>query len=169
MDIILENVKFKHSPILSIGSGSGLFEWLLMNKTGLKVVGLDVAQFINIFLNKQSYIVLKPGQTIPSIKDLSHLKNFITTQNVQNTEEKEWPFKTLLCVYLRRPDILAEYISLYGKEIDQILAIGPIQEDPWIYQESKLHEWGNQVMTRRGESVGLKPYEQLGIFNRKFT
>ncbi|EQC32238.1 hypothetical protein SDRG_09988 [Saprolegnia diclina VS20] len=93
--------------VLSIGSGSGLLEFLLdlqLGENGLDVHGLDIAP-VNVFL--PFFDVVKEGGR-PS--------------NVDNTV-------VLLAVYLRRPSLLATYLRWYPK-VTKVILIGPKNEDP---------------------------------------
>ncbi|KAI9352050.1 hypothetical protein BDR26DRAFT_1003097 [Obelidium mucronatum] len=102
----------KGATVLSIGSGSGLFELLLQEgaQADFKVVGTDVAP-INIFLSDKCFYCMQVGQD-PSL---------VVLENV----------KALVSVYLRRPSLVVEYLKWFT-EVEVVLLVGPRNEDPYL-------------------------------------
>ncbi|TPX65613.1 hypothetical protein CcCBS67573_g08079 [Chytriomyces confervae] len=101
--------------VLSIGSGSGLFEYLLQSKLpNGKLVGVDVAP-INLFLAPSSFECIHPDEQVSAR---------LGSENVV----------ALLSVYLRRPQLLQDYLHQFPK-VSRIVLIGPRNEDPLLHKD----------------------------------
>ncbi|KAG9408634.1 hypothetical protein AC1031_020487 [Aphanomyces cochlioides] len=91
--------------LLSIGSGSGLFERLLAYRfPSLSVIGVDVAP-VDVFLG-DAFKLVREG-SCPVVLNVS----------------------VLLAVYLRRPSILISYLEWFP-DVHTIILLGPRSEDP---------------------------------------
>ncbi|KAF0709361.1 Aste57867_5951 [Aphanomyces stellatus] len=97
--------------LLSIGSGSGLFEMLLASRLAsinphLALVGVDTAP-VDIFLNDAFKLV--DDRACPIVMHVT----------------------ALLAVYLRRPAILATYLEWFP-HVETIVLLGPRSENPLL-------------------------------------
>ncbi|ORY42829.1 hypothetical protein BCR33DRAFT_718043 [Rhizoclosmatium globosum] len=134
--------------VLSIGSGSGLFEHLLNHKlvgTSTQVIGIDVAP-INVFLQSESFYCVRTDQD-PST---------IVMENIH----------VLLSVYLRRPSLLLDYISFFSS-VSAVVLIGPRSEDPFqekvVAQQLESSGWTQTVI----DSPSLARWDILQILKKK--
>ncbi|KAJ3066292.1 Aspartate--tRNA ligase, cytoplasmic [Podochytrium sp. JEL0797] len=109
----LETALLHGGSVLSIGSGSGLFEHLLqarMQDSRVKIVGVDVAP-VNAFLCPDSFYCVRADQDVSGVV----------------MEE----VKVLVGVYLRRPALLVQYLRWFP-EVEVVLVVGPRAEDPFL-------------------------------------
>ncbi|KAF0735615.1 hypothetical protein Ae201684P_022299 [Aphanomyces euteiches] len=108
--------------LLSIGSGSGLFECLLAYRfPSLSVIGVDVAP-VDVFLG-DGFRLVREG-SCPVVLNVS----------------------VLLAVYLRRPSILISYLEWFP-DVHTIILLGPRSEDPLADHDvaGALQAWGSVV------------------------
>ncbi|KAI8922349.1 hypothetical protein DFJ77DRAFT_446267 [Powellomyces hirtus] len=133
------------STLLSIGSASGLLEYLLQHRAGnnLRVLGVDVAK-TNIFLQDDSFIWLPFGAS--------------TTEARNQLSDVAIVFVS----YLRRPSLLLEYMSCCTSA-HTIIVLGPRSEDPVLDEcvRKWLLDWGRESVI---EESGLRPFDQMKVF-----
>ncbi|KAI8609661.1 hypothetical protein BC830DRAFT_1149435 [Chytriomyces sp. MP71] len=98
--------------VLSIGSGSGLFELLLSSFFSCgSVIGVDVAP-INLFLPSASFFCIQTDED-PSL--------VLAGKNIVS----------LLSVYMRRPSLLQDYLQWFPN-VRKVVLVGPRSEDPLL-------------------------------------
>jgi hypothetical protein len=181
LDILIQEVlsssghKLRTGTILSIGSGSGLLEALLLDrlqaeniatndivnagtlgKRDLSVIGVEVYQAEGDPINK--YL---PEQAVATVRGTYSLSPLVSEGGVC----------ALLFVYPRQKRLVAEYVEqvVKGKtSCDVILWLGPLAD--WTEFESCLKgssaESGvilNEPTVISGEDSGLAEYELLAV------
>ncbi|OQS00066.1 hypothetical protein THRCLA_06259 [Thraustotheca clavata] len=127
--------------ILSIGSGSGLLEFLLEEKNDkIDVHGVDVAP-INVFL--PYFHVVKENER-PAIDNVH----------------------VLLAVYLRRPWLLITYLKWFPNA-QKVILLGPKNEDPVLDEltAKTLLEWG-QLEMKLTTDPSLAHWDVLQIYTK---
>ncbi|TPX65119.1 hypothetical protein SpCBS45565_g05404 [Spizellomyces sp. 'palustris'] len=126
---------------LSIGSASGLLEYLLQFVAGskLQIYGIDVAN-INVFLDSDRFVLIRS----------------------ETPQRSAIPDATILFAsYLRRPALLPIYLEVCP-HVTRVILVGPISEDPFSDEcvVTSMAGW-RQVY---GGAVGLRSWEQMKVF-----
>ncbi|ETV67998.1 hypothetical protein H257_15956 [Aphanomyces astaci] len=131
----LQPIVASSGTVLSIGSGSGLFEMLLARHLGpvepsherMSVLGVDTAP-IDVFLWDCFRLVRDDASVI-------------------DTDDKhDLHVSALLAVYLRRPSLLVTYLHAYP-HVEVIVLIGPRSENPLLdpHTAAAVSAWGHGV------------------------
>ncbi|KAI9089648.1 hypothetical protein DFS34DRAFT_638997 [Phlyctochytrium arcticum] len=138
--------------VLSIGSASGLLEYLLQSilvKTASPaplVYGIDISR-TNIFLPPSQFIFLPSEQ--PDCQELADMA-------------------VLMVSYLRRPELLITYLGACP-DARVLIVMGPVMEDPMreVDVRTRLEVGGWKEGRGGGRGVfGLKEWEQVRVFRR---
>jgi len=145
---ILEILPAKPEQVLSIGSGSGLLENLLVetSNNSLDLIGVEVGSQVNKYLPFESTIIVKGTWALCDIAG-----------NVA-----AWMF-----VYPRSPDLIKKYLDAYlGNVLRIIVWIGPKMD--WsdyvsIFQEKGLLEVVEVIQDTLAE------YETMVVMRRSTT
>ncbi|KAJ3412330.1 hypothetical protein HDV05_000927 [Chytridiales sp. JEL 0842] len=141
---------------LSIGSGSGLFEWVLnerlkeAGRKALRIVGVDVSP-INVFLPDAQF-VCKPDESIWSPDN--------NNNNKPDQQQTALPkVQALLAVYIRRPQLLKQYLQAHPL-VSSVIVVGPKSEDPLLDDDVKacVESWGRRVEIWEG---GTEEWERV--------
>ncbi|KND02074.1 uncharacterized protein SPPG_02577 [Spizellomyces punctatus DAOM BR117] len=140
---VTDSDNYPGTILLSIGSASGLLEYLLQFVAGSKLLiyGIDVAN-INVFLDSDRFVLIRS----------------------ETPEISAVPDATILFAsYLRRPALLPIYLEVCP-HITRVILVGPISEDPFSDESviASMAGW-RQVY---GGAVGLRPWEQMKVFVR---
>ncbi|KAI8826641.1 uncharacterized protein EV422DRAFT_510940 [Fimicolochytrium jonesii] len=142
--------------ILSIGSASGLLEYLLQwladeTGAGVGVRGVDVAR-TNVFLDEGT----EDGE-----------RGFVWLPSGKPSDERFTSTTVLFTSYLRRPSILLDYMSACPVA-HTIITVGPISEDPGSIDDNVkrgLEGWGSVVWV--GKPEGLQDWERMSVWRRR--
>ncbi|KAH6659181.1 hypothetical protein BKA67DRAFT_652430 [Truncatella angustata] len=145
--------------VLSIGSGSGLLEALLLEKWStsagaiLSIEGIEVQQSVSTSLNK-----FLPEQHHSSVKGTWDLS------------PRAADASALMFVYPRNPDLVSGYLQSYALStdaaLDTVIYLGP--KCDWAEFEqcfSGLNGWSTNVVP--DEESGLLEYEMLAVAERR--
>ncbi|OQR83490.1 hypothetical protein ACHHYP_14645 [Achlya hypogyna] len=132
--------------VLSIGSGSGLLEFLLdarLGDDGLDVHGVDIAP-INAFA---PFFDVVQEDLRPSLQGVT----------------------VLLAVYLRRPSLLLTYLNWFP-HVHKLVLIGPKNEDPIADATTAagVGAWG-ALEVRVMNHTALAPWDMLQVWARHTT
>lgn len=145
------------TPIISIGSGSGLLEYLL------NCPGIESSPSLNLFL-KPDQLIVPPFRT----------QKFCIPRELPNN------IKTLLFSYVRYPGLVDRYIEVFGDVMEKVILIGPVNEverltahkDTTAVEGGEyrylLEQWGSVVDERKGDNggIGLKAWEMVQVWER---
>ena len=140
LDEILLVLPKKPSKIMSIGSGSGLLEALLINHCpDIDIEGVEVNSSVNRYL---------PSHQIRIVKGTWDL-----CREAQQIEA--WMF-----VYPRSPDLLKHYFDQYGRSscLQKVIWIGPIVD--WESFKAAF----DHVDKQHRKSVSLSAFENMMVF-----
>src|ERR1700761_2213430 len=140
LDRILLVLPKKPSKIMSIGSGSGLLEELLMNSCpDIDIEGVEVNSSVNKYLPSQQIRVVK------GTWDLCH----------EAQQVEAWIF-----VYPRSPELLKSYLDLYGisSSLQRVIWIGPIVD--WESFKPSF----DQADIQQLELISLSSFEIMVVF-----
>ncbi|KAF2805023.1 uncharacterized protein BDZ99DRAFT_111585 [Mytilinidion resinicola] len=138
-----------HNPrtIVSIGSGTGLFEALLLHhEPDLTLYGVEVGSDLSI--NK--YIPEQYTETVGGTWDLCSLAESAAA----------WMF-----VYPRSPKLVAQYLERYAssKTLEMVVWLGPREDwtvfEPCFSRASMCAEISQDAL--------LRPYEMMAIYKTK--
>jgi hypothetical protein len=131
------------SLVHSIGSGSGLLEALLQQEfTQIKIVGIEVNDFINKYLSPDNAI---------SVKGTWNIYN-------KSPEADSWLF-----VYPRRPTLISHYLEL-SKAPGSIIWLGPKKD--WEDFRTPFLACG-KFKVEEIEDAGLAPYETMFVMTKE--
>lgn len=133
------------SPILSVGSGAGLLEALLLqHNPSLKefLRGVEVAQ-VNRFL---------PAESV------------ITASGTWHVVDEARQAEALMFIYPREAKLLKAYLdATISQKVDTVIWLGPRMD--WEEYEGVLMSWGKDATPGEVEGV-LEPYERLSVYHR---
>jgi hypothetical protein len=158
----------KNLVVISIGSGSGLFEYLLeehlerhdhhfdpvFSSSSIQIVGVDVAP-VNVFLTDIQFHVVR--------------------DNIFPLELNLVDVAALIAIYLRRPSILCSYLQWFP-HVEKIILVGPRTEDPvadpifaaalsaWGTLEAKITAEDNTINHARRM---IAPWDVMQIYTKK--
>ncbi|MCJ1440649.1 MAG: hypothetical protein MMC23_001135 [Stictis urceolatum] len=146
--------------ILSIGSGTGLLEALLIDRTekasatttsssgSVTIRGVEVLDSPNKYLAEdQLYLAAGTWDICPAAD-----------------EATVW-----MLVYPRDVDLLAKYIKMHRgqhQKVRKVIWLGPIVD--WESYRPLLQSWcGSEVRELKGAKCGIEEYEMMGIAERE--
>jgi hypothetical protein len=137
LEKILTSLGEANAKVLSIGSGSGLLEALLMRKCPqMEIQGVEVQASVNKYLDELNFYAVRGSWDVCSIAQ----------------DAKVWLF-----VYPRNPDLIKAYIEKYrsSQVLKAILWIGPTVD--WeTFQVCFVAAW-----LEIEDPIPLGPYETM--------
>lgn len=133
------------SLILSIGSGYGLLEALLLAEPySLHVTGVEVQPSPNRYLPPQNHRCVSGSRFLHPLA----------------AEAAVW-----LLVYPRRVDLVTEYLDMYGKErVEVVVWVGP-RADWEDYRDCFDFRW--DVHVKSTDEVGGRAWELIAVARKK--
>ncbi|KAJ5179194.1 hypothetical protein N7492_002404 [Penicillium capsulatum] len=124
---------------LSVGSGSGLLEALIVNRNpDVSVEGVEVDSTINRYIEEERMNVVGGGWGLCS----------------RASQASVWMF-----VYPRDPKLITKYIDAHADQVEQIVWLGPRVD--WLDYEPCFVQ--SRFSTLTFPNIGLAPYEVVVV------
>ncbi|KAI8852010.1 hypothetical protein BC829DRAFT_441019 [Chytridium lagenaria] len=158
--IIPSSLSINVLNVLSIGSGSGILEWLIQTSPSLHssitITGCDTYP-VNVFLPTSQFIVLNDPKTLTDLSQFYHSSQTKPT--------------CLFSCYIRRSSILATFLSVFTS-ITCIILLGPKSEDPLSDTAIRdllfaNEEWSLPIPVLLTDSDALKPWDFAYVLHKK--
>lgn len=125
---------------VSIGSGSGLLEALIVNHDNVSVQGVEIASNVNRYIAEEDMNVVIGSWDLCSAAQ----------------EASAWMF-----VYPRDPNLIKKYIDTYAAHsLNTVLWLGPRVD--WPDYESRFRQSSFSELVFP-EDIGLTPYEMVVV------